>query len=185
MKINRFLALALIALLAVGGMGAFTYRSFAQGASQTAQQTQTCAEDDDANEAPDAADTDNLDEQCGDQVEDGQPDKVEGNEAAYEADSGVQEPPYAGSISVDQTQTENLSEADEAADLQGQATITADEASTAALAANPGAAVTQIELDNENGTLVYSVQLDNGSDVKVDAGNGIVLYTDSGQDGEN
>jgi len=94
-----------------------------------------------------------------------------------------QEPQYTGSIRVDQQSVDGMSEADEAAALQAKATITAAEAEAAALAANPGAKIVKSELDNENGVLVYSVELDNGADVKVDAGNGAVLYTDQGEDG--
>ncbi len=97
----------------------------------------------------------------------------------------VQTPSYTGSISVDQTKTDGMTEADEAAALQGQAGITADQAKAAALAANPGTTATKVELDNENGVLVYSVQLDNGLDVKIDAGNQAVLHTEQvGNDNE-
>jgi Peptidase propeptide and YPEB domain. len=91
-------------------------------------------------------------------------------------DDQVQEPSYTGSIRVDQAQYEGLSEADEAAALQGMATISADQAKAAAVAANPGTTVVKVELDNENGVLVYSVELNNGLDVKVDAGNGAILH---------
>jgi hypothetical protein len=57
-------------------------------------------------------------------------------------------------------------------------TITADQAKAAALAANPGTTATKVELDDENGCLVYSVELSNGLDVKVDAGNGDILSTE-------
>lgn len=182
MKINRFIALAAIALLAVGAMGAVSARAFAQGPTPAAPTSDCSAQDDDAAEAAETGpDTDNLEEQCGEQVEDGQPD---GAEEAEEAGSGVQEPAYTGSVRVDQAQTESLSEADEAAALQDQATITATDAEAAALAANPGASVVKTELDNENGALVYSVELSSGADVKVDAGNGAVLFTDSGADSE-
>jgi len=101
-----------------------------------------------------------------------------------EADQ-VQEPSYTGSTSVDEAQYEGVSEADEAAALQGQATISAEEAQAAAEAANPGTTATKVELDNENGVLVYSVELDNGLDVKVDAGDGSVLHTEqAGEDGK-
>lgn len=90
----------------------------------------------------------------------------------------IETPAYTGSITVDQTRTEGMSEADESAALQGQATITAEQAQAAAEAANAGAKATKVELDNENGVLVYSVQLDNGLDVKVDAGNGSILHTE-------
>lgn len=61
----------------------------------------------------------------------------------------------------------------------GTPTITAPQAQAAALAANPGATATSVGLDDENGCLVYGVQLSNGADVKVDAGNGAVLHTDA------
>lgn len=93
-------------------------------------------------------------------------------------DDQVQAPSYAGSIVVDQAQFEGVSEADEAAALQGMATISADQAKVAAEAANPGATAVKVELDNENGALVYSVELSNGLDVKVDAGNGTILHTE-------
>lgn len=89
-----------------------------------------------------------------------------------------QEPSYVGSIRVDEAQFEGMSEADEAAVLQGMATLTADQAKAAAEAANPGATAVKVELDNENGVLVYSVELNNGLDVKVDAGNGAILHTE-------
>ncbi len=43
MKINRFIALAAIALLVVGAMGAISMKAFAQ----TATQTETCDQQDD------------------------------------------------------------------------------------------------------------------------------------------
>jgi uncharacterized membrane protein YkoI len=89
-----------------------------------------------------------------------------------------QQPQYTGSITVDESQYEGMSEADEAAALQAKATITSAEAEAAALAANPGATVVKTELDIENGVLVYSVELSNGMDVKVDAGDGEILHTE-------
>ncbi len=64
-------------------------------------------------------------------------------------------------------------------DLSSLALITAEQAQEAALAAYPGATVTEVELDNENGCLVYSVELGNDLDIKVDAGNGVILYVES------
>lgn len=212
MKINRFVALAVIALLVVGGMGAISAQAFAKGnaapAAQTTVQAQDCSQDQaDGAEAQDAADTDNVDLQCGDQnapdgqeaatdvdtdnveeqvgeqVEDGQPDSAEAP-GAEDAGSNEQVPSYTGGITVDQAATEGMSEADESAALQDQATISAADAEAAALAANPGTTVVKTELDNENGALVYSVELSNGADVKVDASNGSILFTDSGADTE-
>jgi hypothetical protein len=72
----------------------------------------------------------------------------------------------------------------EPADLSTIAKIRADQAMAAARAAFPGTAVKKMELDNENGCLVYSVVLSNGMDVKVDAGNGAILHQElAGQEG--
>jgi len=232
MKINRFLALAVIALLVVGAMGAVSLRAYAQGSAPATSQV--------AEDKSSGPDTDNVQEQVGEQVgeqvEDGQPDGAEAPESAVEpssagalpqgnssgsavvnsttgnlslakaalavsapkaqaaqpaagtteTDSGLDEqnPSYSGSIAVDQSKTDGMSETDEATALASMATITVEQAKTAALAANPGTTVIKAELDNENGVLVYSVELSNGSDVKVDAGNGAILYTDSGLDSE-
>jgi uncharacterized membrane protein YkoI len=264
MKINRLIALAVIALLVVGAMGFITTRGLAVG-SKTHQQQAVATQALDTGEASDpgesqsANDTDNIEQQVGDQsttdtsnidvggqasvpaanvtgssqattpatsitgivqvstqttsitettpvvdpttnitdttnvneqvgnqVEDGQPDGAEApaSEAPGAPDTGAQDPSYTSSVAVDQSQTDGLSEVDESAALQNKATISAAEAEAAALAANPGATVIKTELDNENGALVYSVELSNGADVKVDARNGNVLYTDNGTDSE-
>lgn len=68
MKINRFVALTVIALLGVGTMGAVIYRAYAHGPSAPAAQTQNCSLDQaDGTEAQSATNTDNIDLQCGDQ----------------------------------------------------------------------------------------------------------------------
>ena len=95
-----------------------------------------------------------------------------------DAQDNIQDPSYNGSITVDQAQTDGTSEADEAAALQDKATLSAADAEAAALAANPGTTVVKTELDNENGVLVYSVELSNGQDVKVDAGNATILHSE-------
>ncbi|WP_456396891.1 PepSY domain-containing protein [Thermococcus sp.] len=92
---------------------------------------------------------------------------------------------YVGSIKVDQYN--NLNEGQEAKALQSLAKITPEQAKNAALSKVNGSVV-KVELDNENGYLVYSVEVktSNGiiNDVKVDAGNGKVLYIDNGTDVE-
>jgi uncharacterized membrane protein YkoI len=242
MKLNRFVALMAISLLAIGAMGLISTRTLAKGIASHVQQVQSAqvAQNSPAAEAPDheaaaGPDTDNIEEQVGQQVEDSQPDGVPAPGASNEAslnqaapqgmnaepgaaalsnqanltfvnaqsapdaqggqpegaetpgtDTGPDEqsPSYASSIAVDQAATEGISEADEAAALAGQAKISLEEAKSAALAANPGTTVVKAELDNENGALVYSVELSNGLDVKVDAGNGAILHTESGSDHE-
>lgn len=89
----------------------------------------------------------------------------------------AQEPVYTASIQAP-VEDESLSEADEATQLEQLATISAQDAAAAAAAAVPGD-VGKVELDNENGAVVYSVEItDTGggeTDVKVDAGDGTVL----------
>lgn len=148
-----YLVAGLVAILAIA-FSAVTLTSrltSAQGPDPTPT-AQTTDEQDDADEADDAG------------------------EADTDADD-VQEPQLNGSISVDESQYEGLSEADEAAALAPLATITADEASAAAQAEVPGD-VQEVELDNENGSLVYSVEI-GGQDVKVDAGTGAVLHIEA------
>lgn len=70
---------------------------------------------------------------------------------------------------------EDGNEADVSPDQTG---ITADEARAAAEAANPGTKALEVELENENGTLVYEVELDNGLEVMVDAANGDIQGTE-------
>jgi uncharacterized membrane protein YkoI len=115
------------------------------------------------------------------------------------ADAGTQdqEPSYVGSVSAPQDtgaegrETEGKDnkapEAEESKSLQSLATTTPEQATAAALAAVPGTAGA-VELDNENGYVVYSVEVTaadgNSVDVKVDAGNGNVLAQDAGNDTE-
>ncbi len=101
------------------------------------------------------------------------------NEGSNQED---QQPTYTGSIKAPETQGD-MSEQEEAKALAGLAKITADQAKEAALAQFPGAAVTKTELENENGSVVYSVALTDKSgkaqDLKVDAGDGKVLATEA------
>lgn len=62
-------------------------------------------------------------------------------------------------------------------DLSSLAKIRADAAIGAALNAYPGAVVTNLKLENENGCLVYGVHLNNGREVLVDAGKGTVIHS--------
>jgi uncharacterized membrane protein YkoI len=85
------------------------------------------------------------------------------------------------SVQITEGTTEN--DQAEAAALQAAAKISPDQAKQAALAAVPGTAG-KVELENENGNVVYGVEVTaNGTttDVKVDAGNGSVLAKDADQ----
>ena len=63
----------------------------------------------------------------------------------------------------------------------GTPAITADQAKAAAEAHLNAGAATRVQLDDENGKLVYSVEIGT-SDVKVDAMTGAVLGVERGQD---
>ena len=76
----------------------------------------------------------------------------------------------------------NGDDADEADETPDQAGITAEEARAAAEASNPGSKAIEVELENETGTLVYEVELDNGLEVIVDAANGKILGTERDED---
>lgn len=81
----------------------------------------------------------------------------------------VGEPSYQASIKVPQPEPK---------DLTALAKVTEEQAKQAALNANPGATVKNASLENEVGNLVWGIELSNGSDVKIDAGNGSVLKTE-------
>jgi len=166
-------------------------------------QTPSSVGDDAAEALVKGQDTDAVEEQVGNQTEldenvgddaaealvEGQDTDAVEEQVGNQTELDEQQPQYSGSIKVDEAQYEGMSEADEAAVLQGLATISAADAETAALAANPSASVIKTELDNENGSLVYGVELTvNGKayDVKVDAGTGAVLHTEADElDGED
>ncbi len=107
------------------------------------------------------------------------------DETAVEVD--VQDPSYDGSIQAP-VEDETLTETEEATLLEGLATISADEASEAATAAVPGE-VAKVELDDENGSVVYSVEIVDSTgaqiDVKVDAGDGTVLDQQADDESED
>jgi uncharacterized membrane protein YkoI len=89
-----------------------------------------------------------------------------------------------------ETDAEDQAENAESARLQSLARITPEQAKSAALAQVSGT-LKKVELENEDGNVVYGVEIqtaDGGDrDVKVDAGNGQVLHTETGEenDGEN
>ena len=82
-----------------------------------------------------------------------------------------QSPSYPCSIKVSKPEPANLA---------ALAKITAEQAMAAAQAAYPGSKVQKVELENENGCLVFSVKLSNGLEVKVDAGTAAVLRHEQG-----
>jgi len=78
------------------------------------------------------------------------------------------------------TETSESSDGQDAAPT-GTPAITADAAQKTAEAHLNAGAASKVTLDDENGTLVYSVDI-GGVDVKVDAMTGIVIGTDNAED---
>ena len=102
--------------------------------------------------------------------------------AGHESDDEAVD--YTSSITVDDT-AEADDEAAESATLAAMVTISADEARDAALAEVPGDA-TEPELENEDGNVVYGIEVTAAdgtiTDVKVDAGNGDILAQEAETD---
>ncbi len=100
---------------------------------------------------------------------------------AIDTQKDVQEPSYVASIKAPQTTEDN--EIREAKILANYAKITSKDAENAALAKVSGKVV-KTSLDNENGYIVYSIEILTPSgmkkDVKIDAGNGTILHIDNG-----
>ena len=184
MKINRFVALGAIALMVLAAMGVISARTFAQPATAPAAQSQDCGADqaDGAAEIQDAGpDTDNVELQCGDQnAPDSAEEAVGPDTDNVEEQVGDQNTADIGAEAAGSEDAESADGADDA--TAGTPVITAEAAQkTAEAYLNAGTAV-KVELDDENGALVYSVQFSNGTDVKVDAMTGTVLGAETGQD---
>lgn len=149
MKLHRLILVAASALLAIGSMGLGATQVFAQTVSQPAALAQVYQ----APSTIQAAGSTTV-----------------GNQAAQDA--------------TPETGNETAIEASEAASSDGQdaapagtPAITADAAIKAAQAYLKTTAAGTATLDDENGKLVFSVDL-SGQDVKVDAMTGAVLGTD-------
>lgn len=120
----------------------------------------------------------------------GTPDKPKVNSQAetteQQEDTEEQEPKLDGSITVEEVEGE--SEQEESARLSKQADIMQEQAENAALKAVPGE-ITETELGNENGSLIWEVEITqaNGSqvEVKVDAANGTVLAQEAEDEDED
>lgn len=95
--------------------------------------------------------------------------------------NAVGEQREAGERGGDERRGAEQDEAAEAAALQAQATITLEQAKQAALAQFPGGSVLDAELEDENGAVVYGVEVRDAKgaehDVKVDAKTGAVVAT--------
>ena len=126
----------------------------------SAEQTGDCLDDTaDEVEADNGVDTDTLDVQCGDQ---NSPDALE-----RDAESDTE---AAGSEQNDAAPTATPA-------------ISADQAQAAAEAHLNAGSASKVELDDENGQLVYSVEI-GSTDVKVDAMTGAIVTVENDQEDE-
>ncbi len=92
-----------------------------------------------------------------------------------------EDPSYTSSVKAPESATE-VDEATEAKRLASLAKISEANAKTAA-EKSAGGKATSVKLENENGNIVYEVIVGN-KEVKVDAGNGAVLHTETADSGE-
>ncbi|MCW2532430.1 MAG: hypothetical protein JWP62_2000 [Blastococcus sp.] len=107
---------------------------------------------------------------------------ADGQDGGAGSDQEQQDPTYTGSVAAPAEQADaqegSAGDSQEQAALQALATVSAADAEKAALAVVPGT-VAETDLGNENGFVVYSVEV-NGADgtvteVTIDAGNASVL----------
>jgi uncharacterized membrane protein YkoI len=181
MKFKKYLAPAVIVLLVLTALGFSFTQSQAKGTVSGASQievskpvvasgAQDCAADEadgTDSESSGQADTDKVEVQCGDQNQTGD-------------QSGDQNDPNDQTGS-DTTESQSSGQEDMETAPSGTPALTVEQAKAAALAVHSGT-ITQIELDDENGTLVYSVAFEGGVDVKVDAMTGAIVAIETGQD---
>jgi uncharacterized membrane protein YkoI len=170
-KLTRKVKLMMIALLAVTGAAgvALTVRGQGEGQKQQeqAKYRSTIQVRHDKNER-------------------GEADEAEGAESKEENEASEANEANETGDHEDGDEAEDRAEGAESERLKSLARITPDQAQAAALAQVPGK-VKKIELENEDGNVVYGVEIktaDGESDVKVDAGDGRVLHVDKDGDGE-
>jgi uncharacterized membrane protein YkoI len=121
------------------------------------------------------------------QVQDDKNERAEANESEEAEENETAEADEASEPQNGEQgeETEDRAEGAESERLKSLARITPEQARDAALAQAPGT-VKKVELENEDGNVVYGVEIKTAkgeSDVKVDAGDGRVLHVE--QDGED
>jgi uncharacterized membrane protein YkoI len=152
MKVNRWVALAAIALLVVGAMGFLSYRVFASANTIQAQQN------------------------CGSDVEESQTGE---NESAEAENADTENCDQQGTEATDANEATEVNGQDQSDETTPASTgITADEAKKIAEQANAGTSTLAVEFDREGGHDIWEVELDNNLDVKVDAHSGEILLTE-------
>jgi uncharacterized membrane protein YkoI len=98
------------------------------------------------------------------------------------AETNKHAPTYASSIRI-QESAQEMDVATEAKQLASLAKISSDQAKAAAEKSAGGTAST-VKLEEENGNVVYAVTIGT-KEVKVDAGNGAILHTETAEAGDS
>lgn len=187
MSIKKKTSIAAIALVALAslGVGSAAIAQTGQAPAQTSAPTQAPAtvQQPAQSEQVEATTTDSDQVQFESRSEADDATEAPGKEDGTDQDKDEQSPSYSSSLTAPQG-SDGGNETAEAKALAGIPGLIGEQAAKdAALAAFDGT-VQKVELDNENGAVVYSVEITNssgaGADVKVDAGNGTVLHQEAG-----
>ncbi|NIA25459.1 MAG: hypothetical protein GWP04_07795 [Gammaproteobacteria bacterium] len=187
MNVKKKTSIAAIALVALAslGVGSAAIAQTGQAPAQTSAPTQAPATvQQPAQPGQVEATTPDADQvQLESQSEADDATEVPGKEDGTDQGKNERSPSYSSSLTAPQD-SDSGDEAAEAKALAGTPGLIGEQAARdAALGAFDGT-VQKVELDNENGAVVYSVEITNssgaGADVKVDAGNGTVLHQEAG-----
>jgi uncharacterized membrane protein YkoI len=165
----KLMMVALLAVVTAAAGVALTVRGQGEGQKQheQAKYRSTIQVPDDKNEREEANDSEGVESKE-------ESEAAEGNEANETGDH------------EDGDEAKDRAEGGESERLKSLARITPEQAQAAALAQVAGT-VKKVELENEDGNVVYGVEIktaDGESDIKVDAGDGRVLHIDKDGDGE-
>lgn len=107
-----------------------------------------------------------------------------GTVAAYASTNKADMAPSPSGTAITETQAKEADDQELNA-ANTKTAITEDQAKQTALASVKGGTFQAIELEDENGVIVYGVQIQSGSqtyDVKVDANSGSIVKSDQGND---
>jgi uncharacterized membrane protein YkoI len=165
----KWIMVALLAVVTAGAGVALKARAQGEGQKRDEQvkYRSTIQVQDDKNEREEANDSEGAENK----------EENEGSEA-NEANESKQ--------GEDGEEAEDRAEGAEGERLKSLAHITPEQAQAAALAEVPGT-VKKVELENEDGNVVYGVEIKTAtgeSDVKVDAGDGRVLHVEKDGEGD-
>lgn len=179
---RKYMIWGLLALFIAGALIAGSSLNKASAAPEAANKAAVTADQDTATDEQGKAEKLDKGQPDTDNIEEAVQEGLQGESAAEDNKADVQEPAYKGSVAAPADNGKEENKADEQKLLSTLAKITAQQAEDAAIKAVPGGQAIKAELENENGYVVYGVQVkaqNKNLDVKVDAGNGQVLSIQS------